>query len=674
MEVIKELHAAVAVACEASFDNAYKQMKSHLGSHAKETGVKQALARQSQLQTETRIRELQDDIAILQSELQQYEVDPRDLELPKEYANLESEFDPKNLWGSDLDDDHCDVQKSRKRVEAKYTALYTNLQTFIQTWSGLKTRILQHKMKLRRWEQQLECEEFSLVLNGKRVKFRRVLSPISDEFDEGHSQTIQGSSRKRPRAECSTPPDKATKLSHKGSCASEVDTAVKLEDDQTPTRAPTPEPASTQSSSPRSEVEPSRFPAPIRPQANVCLQQTRQGLSPIPVRNSGHTQPDMSSERPAVVKNELLSSSPLRTSIHHSEQPFVSTQDLDEIGDKIQTPMKRKAHRDIQVANTLETDNSTNNACRSKRIWNKLPVQRGSILQPVDGNARITTSAQGSSTKCLEYLERRAIPALAEDGEDQRSSKFSPGVNLGPSNTKTNSGCAQRRLEDLLEKSVPPKSALHNSTKCSGSATRKAVTPDSDQTTSRNASELVPNIDPDDEPFRARPLRCLGLEHFKINPARNQGLDYAYDTVVRKKNERKCMSGCTRPGCCGDRFRAMARVGGIPGKSGAEQEEDRAILREFLGPNSQLLQNLSGEERENLLVEARARALANQYGRHRHTHQRAQSPPGFWRTDMPDTQEEEDDLEAAKKLEREKVEERYREAMRPGGLWTWADE
>jgi predicted DNA-binding WGR domain protein len=41
---------------------------------------------------------------------------------------------------------------------------------------------------------------------------------------------------------------------------------------------------------------------------------------------------------------------------------------------------------------------------------------------------------------------------------------------------------------------------------------------------------------------------------------------------------------------------------------------------------------------------------------------------------MPDTQEEEDDLEAAKRLEREKVEERYREAMRPGGLWIWADE
>lgn len=119
----------------------------------------------------------------------------------------------------------------------------------------------------------------------------------------------------------------------------------------------------------------------------------------------------------------------------------------------------------------------------------------------------------------------------------------------------------------------------------------------------------------------------------------------------------------------------MARLGGLPGNSGAEQEQaDAELLREFVGENTQLLDTLNDQERGDLLVEARARALANQYGRHRHIHQRAQSPPGFWRTDMPSTQEEELDRTAAKELEREKVEERYREAMRPGGLWIFADE
>ncbi|KAI2696625.1 hypothetical protein CBS147332_8977 [Penicillium roqueforti] len=672
MEVVKELHAAVANACEESFDNAYKHMKSHIDAYVKEAKLKESMASQSQRRSETRIRELEHDITVLRSELQQYEVDPRDLELPGEYANLETEFDPKNLWGDNLEEeDHRSFRKSRNRVEAKYTALYTNLQTFIQTWSGLKSRVLQHKKKLRRWDQQLERGEFSLVLNGQPVKFRRVESPTFEDVDK-HSET-QGSSKKRPREEFPDLPAKAIKLSQRRSRADDEHADIRVEDDnQRVIHGLTSESASTQSSSPRPDMEPSESSDTICFLPHACGEQTRQRLSPtLPDRCLVHTQRTvMSLERPAVVKKEFLPSSPSRGSIHNSEQPVVSTQDLDEIGDTIRTPIKRKAYRDVNVAH------------HSKRIPIGPQVsQQPSIPQPGDSNIRKATfSVQGSSTKRLQDLERRAIPALAEDGEDATSlptsSKIGSGVNIRPSEAKTNSGFAQRRLEDLLERSVPSRSPLHLSSKVSGldspkpnDATR------SDQLTPKTLSQTAPNINPDDEPFRARPLRCLGLEHFKINPARNQGLDYAYDAVIRKKHDRKCISGCTRPGCCGDRFRAMARLGGFPGKSGAEQEkEDQAILQEFLGEDTQLLRNMSGEERENLLVEARARALANQYGRHRHTHQRAQSPPGFWRTEMPDTQEEEDDLEAAKRLEREKVEERYREAMRPGGLWTWADE
>lgn len=682
MEVVKELHAAVANACEASFDNAYKHMKSHIDAHAKEAEIKESMASQAQRRSETRIRELEHDITVLRSELQQYEVDPRDLELPGEYANLETEFDPKNLWGDDLEEvDHRKSRKSRKRVEAKYTALYTNLQTFIQTWSGLKSRVLQHKKKLRRWDQQLERGEFSLVLNGQPVTFRRVESPTPEDVDEEHSEA-QGSSKKRPREEHSDLPAKAIKLSQGRPRADDMHADIKVEDDnQRVMHGLTSGSASTQSSSPRPDMEPSESSDTI---PNAHRQQTRQRLSPtLPGRHLMHTQRAvMNSERPAVVKNEILSSSPTRGSMHNSEQPFVSTQDLDEIGDTIRTPIKRKAYRDVNIADAWNSENNTNTAHHSKQIPPGQEIsQLSSVLRQVDGNARKATfSAQGSATKRLQDLERRAIPALAEDGDDAISLRTSPkigsGVNLGLSEAKTSGGFAQRRLENLLERSVPSKSPLHLSSKVSSpDSTRANDTPHSDQTAPKMASQMAPDIDPDDEPFRARPLRRLGLAHFKINPARNQGLDYAYGAVVRKKDDRKCISGCTRPGCCGDRFRAMARLGGLPGKSEAEQEEeDQAILQEFVGEDTQLLRNMSGKERENLLVEARARALANQYGRHRHTHQRAQSPPGFWRTDMPDTQEEEDDLEAAKRLERQKVEERYREAMRPGGLWTWADE
>ncbi|CAI7609623.1 unnamed protein product [Penicillium discolor] len=675
MEVVKELHAAVANACEASFDNAYKHMKSHIDAHAKEAEMKESMASQAQRRSETRIRELEHDVTVLRSELQQYEVDPRDLELPGEYANLETEFDPKNLWGDDLDDnDHRTARKSRKRVEVKYTALYTNLQTFIQTWSGLKSRVLQHKKKLRRWDQQLERGEFSFVLNGQPVTFRRVESPTPEDVDEEHSKA-QGFSKKRPREECPDIPAKAIRLSQRRSRADDVHADIKVENDsQRLIHGLRSESASTQSSSPRPDMEPSESSDTTCLLSDARQQQTRQRLSTtLPDRHLEHTQPAViRSERPTLVKNEILSSSPARGSMHNSEQPFVSTQDLDEIGDRIRTPTKRKAYRDVNHADALNLENDTNNACHSKRITiGHQTSQQSSILQPVDGNARrAALSALGSSTKRLQDLERRAIPALAEDGEDAISLRTSPkigsGVNLGPLGAKTNDGFAQGRLENLLERSVPSKSPLHLSSRVSGPDSARAPdTPHSDQTTPRMSSQMAPDIDPDDEPFRARPLRCLG----------NQGLDYAYQAVVRKKDDRKCISGCTRPGCCGDRFRAMARLGGLPGKSGAEQEEeDQVILQEFAGEDTRLLRNMSGKERENLLVEARARALANQYGRHRHAHQRAQSPPGFWRTEMPDTQEEEEDLEAAKRLEREKVEERYREAMRPGGLWTWADE
>ncbi|QQK42739.1 DNA repair protein Sae2/CtIP [Penicillium digitatum] len=661
MEVVQELHAAVANACEASFDNAYKHMKYYIDARAKEAEIKESMASQTQRRLETRIRELEHDITVLRSELQHYEVDTRDLELPGEYANLEIEFDPKNLWDDDLDDDdyhhHQTIWKSRKKVEAKYTALYTNLQTFIQTWSGLKSRVLQHKKKLQRWDQQLKRGEFSLALNGQPVTFRRVESPNLENVDEEHPEA-RGLSKKRSREDCTDLPAKAVRLSQQKSHADDFQKVI---------HGSTSGSASTQSSPPRSNLELSGSSGAICLLSSVRWQQTRQRLSPkLPDRHLVHTQSEvMSSGRPAVVKNEMLSSSPTWIGLlHNSEQQIVSTQDLDEIGDTIRTPIKRKAYQDVNIADTWNSEKSTNNANHSMRI----PL------------GQATFSAQEFSTKRLQDLERRAIPALAEDGDDAisiwTSSKIGPGVNRGPSEVKTNGGSAQRRLKNLLERSAPPQSPLHLSSEASDpDSTRATFTPQSDQTIPKASSQMAPDVDPDDEPFRARPLRRLGLGHFKINPARNQGLDYAYDTVVRKKNDRKCISGCTRPGCCGDRFRAMARLGGLPGKSGAEQEEeDQAILQEFMGEDTQLLRTMSGRERENLLVEARARALANQYGRHRHTHQRAQSPPGFWRTDMPDTQEEEEDLEAAKRLEREKVEERYREAMRPGGLWTWADE
>jgi hypothetical protein len=186
--------------------------------------------------------------------------------------------------------------------------------------------------------------------------------------------------------------------------------------------------------------------------------------------------------------------------------------------------------------------------------------------------------------------------------------------------------------------------------------------------------ELDPT--PEDEPFRARPLRRLGLEHFKVNPAYNQGYDYAFRDVVRGREKRKCLAGCTKPECCGKVFRKLAEMtkGDMENQTFSQVEEDNRLIRDYLGANSGKLQNMPKDERKEILIQAKTWELSNKHGKHRHAFERRQSPPGFWRTDFPTTQEVEADRKEAAKVERELVRKRYEEAMREGGRWMFRDE
>jgi hypothetical protein len=83
---------------------------------------------------------------------------------------------------------------------------------------------------------------------------------------------------------------------------------------------------------------------------------------------------------------------------------------------------------------------------------------------------------------------------------------------------------------------------------------------------------------------------------------------------------------------------------------------------------------MKAEEREELVLQAKTKLVADNHGKHRHAYERRVTPPGFWRTDMPSTQEIERDREAARGLERKGVEERWRESMREGGRWLFRDE
>ncbi|KAJ5619581.1 hypothetical protein N7510_003565 [Penicillium lagena] len=701
MEVLKELHASVAGACEASFDNAYRHLNSSLARYderVREAEHNALMASQAKKADEDQIQALQYEVSVLQTELKRYEVGPKDLELPQKFANLEDEFSPKHVWENHLNHAHPETDRLPKGVEAKYTALYDNLQTFIQTWSGLKARVLQHKKKLRHWDRQLERDEFTLVRNGLPVTFRKV----SSDLDKRKHKTPV-SSRKRSHSksnEASEAPSNDHNASPNQNLAADRNSNIKTEQQsQSITRSEPPEPPSTQSSSPRRDLtssEPGSFegqdalPSVPPQKRNRMPWKTPSKNNALPHSHSRGVVPD----QPVFIKSEPLSSSPVRQPSQSLGQLPPGTQDLDEIGITVPTPTKRKAEsRNVYPQDTQAShgDFDLTQPC-PQRIRPDDQLPQPSVLQPIDGNARtLNVSEHVSDTKRRRQMDmdQRAIPSLAEDGDRGD-------WDMGLPNAKASSNISRRRLHDLLEGSLPTKSYLgspHTTTitvqgptdgrptpprtraSCRSSTPVPAL-PQSERKTGTQTSpdDLPPEVRPEDEPFRALPLDRLTLNHFKINPARNQGVDYAYDAVVRRKDDRKCLLGCTRPGCCGDHFRGLARLGGLPNAIEANQEEEQRILEEYMGDDQHLLAGLSGQDREDLLVEARARIMANQYGRHRHTHQRAQTPPGFWRTEMPDSQEEECDRKAARRLEREKVEERYREAMRPGGVWQWADE
>ncbi|MCJ1384949.1 hypothetical protein MMC17_008067 [Xylographa soralifera] len=186
-----------------------------------------------------------------------------------------------------------------------------------------------------------------------------------------------------------------------------------------------------------------------------------------------------------------------------------------------------------------------------------------------------------------------------------------------------------------------------------------------------------------ERPLRTRPIHSLRLDDFKLNPAANYGVDFAFNQVIRNKYQRRCLPNCTKPECCGDKFHKIVRIGGIPAPQTRglwdssqtdDAEQDYRLLQDFTSLNTETLESMSTAEKSLLLERAKAQKFGSEYGRHRHVHERAASPPGFWRTEMPTTQEVEGDKEKALIVEREKIEGRYQEAMKGSGKWVFRDE
>lgn len=303
-------------------------------------------------------------------------------------------------------------------------------------------------------------------------------------------------------------------------------------------------------------------------------------------------------------------------------------------------------------------------------------------LQPrsinIPGNSRGTSIQQAANPK-QKRGDPRKIAILSEDGEDDTGQVTTPVPQaLPPEHIK-------QRLGNLLDEPTPERQPL--------SARRPpvATTPrprESEQSPwLRNAKNMIegaarvphkipsglepppPDPSPEDEPLRDRPWYSLQLDDFRINPS-FMGTNYAFSETFRGREQRRCLVGCTRPECCGDTLRKTIEMGAAP-----TRQNDGEVLEAYLGRNhAQIMASYSPDKRKDVLVQARTQALANQYSKHRHAYERPRTPPGFWRTDMPSTQEAEQDRARAHEMHLQKVEERWREAMRDGGRWLFRDE
>lgn len=409
---------------------------------------------------------------------------------------------------------------------------------------------------------------------------------------------------------------------------------------------------------------------------------------------------------PLTVKDEY--SSPIMPpTVSRSVQ---SNLDLDEVQGDIDTPKKRRklngsfllesAQESLELPLAEDTTPKRHNefeALEGFEILHSIPrAGGGSKANPKPS----IESSDGSLDYKSSNFNQSSIPYEGTIAEPRKQSMDLASDIRGPT-TKTTESARKRRLvsdfnncfnngsnamdpisgiDQGSERSIEPTRSISTSKPQTPTTLPKPARP-ALQTISRNAPNSAPPIKrahhtrPTAKPFRPLrhlPIQDLHPDDFKINPVANKGLDYAFTDTIRLRNERACLPGCTRPDCCGGVFLKAAELGSTK----LSRVDEDNLLRDFLGPSYTELQPAlrNDAERGKLLAKAQAAKMAQSFGRHRARFERAKTPPGYWRTGFPNTQELAQDREEEARREREKVEERRREALRPGGLWLFRDE
>ncbi|GKT44915.1 uncharacterized protein ColSpa_05096 [Colletotrichum spaethianum] len=385
--------------------------------------------------------------------------------------------------------------------------------------------------------------------------------------------------------------------------------------------------------------------------------------------------------------------------------------DLDEVGQKLSTPRKNRMLPNTPSASgQMDTGRAKTTGPLFVRPDNTdTPTPRNfdlsAVLTPVNPNARPARPYELKTVgKPIKKGLTHGIESLAEDGlaykhtgrgelaggqfrTPQPSGRLSTLLNMPSPEQAPAIVRSAPRLRDTHRAAIddgpqfPDRRELpFNKERRERLKETPAVRKDLEETTehgtpralARNRSGATTPISAVRGSLRTKPMVSMRLEDFKVNPKFNGGSDYAYSEVVRGKDDRACLPGCTDMNCCGKQFRAMA----LARRNNVERTpaSDTKLFEDYLGDRVTITLGMSKAEKDELWIEAKTWQLANELGKHRHRYARRPSPPGFWNADFPTTQEVDNEKSEAEKRERHLIQERYREAMRGGGRWVFRDE
>lgn len=360
------------------------------------------------------------------------------------------------------------------------------------------------------------------------------------------------------------------------------------------------------------------------------------------------------------------------------------------------------------TSEVLETTSSTPPRKRAKPD----SIETRDALKEVSTNLPHTRPSSPAASRRGAILKKiAAIPSVAEDGEEHGP----VGRNTNPDrHAATRDDSVYHRLDGLLAGSTPVKPLLakpgsrsprpYDSPSTSNPRKSLNISNIQHATTEAPVSTNLPQGNlaaskPDDEPsrlnyntarttashqdekssslfrrsmkaakvsvpLRTQPIANLMLSSFKPNPRWLSSHNISFDDFL---NDRQY-----------ERMRTLATtLPHLPGETRDHHFTEHELLLEFLGPGSESrIANLTPVARQNLIVEAKTRRVAQgfKFSKPAADINQEDGPPGFWSTDMPGTQEAEENKEASRRKEREEVTRRYEDAISGQGRWVFADE